>query len=54
MSQSFTLGKSGTPEKIAQQEQFREEKLEPLLELAKSGKQAIFLWMLLTLFTPLS
>ena len=49
----FVPGKSGTPEKIAQQEQFREEELEPLLELAKSGNQAIFLWMLLILFTPL-
>ena len=49
----FVPGKSGTPEKIAQQEQFREEELEPLLELAKSGKQAVFLWMLLILFTPL-
>ena len=49
----FVPGKSGTPEKIAQQEQFREEELEPLLELATSGKQAVFLWMLLILFTPL-
>ena len=49
----FVPGKSGTPEKIAQQERFREEELEPLLESAKSGKQAVFLSMLLILFTPL-
>jgi transposase len=47
----FVPGKSGTPEKIAEQETFREERLEPLLDAAKQGKQAVFLSMLLILFT---
>lgn len=47
----FVPGKSGTPEKIAEQEAFRVEKLEPLLESAKQGKQAVFLSMLLILST---
>ena len=49
----FVPGKSGNPDKIAEQETFREEILEPLLESAKAGKQAVFLSMLLILFTPL-
>jgi transposase len=47
----YVPGKSGTPEKIAEQESFREEILEPLLESAKQGKQAVFLSMLLILST---
>jgi transposase len=38
----FVPGKS-TPEKIQEQETFLEEVLEPLLESAKEGKQAVFL-----------
>lgn len=49
----FVPGKSGNPDKIAEQEAFREEQLEPLLESARAGKQAVFLSMLLILFTPL-
>ena len=49
----YVPGKSGTPEKIAEQETFREETLEPLLESAKQGKQAVFLSMLLILSTVL-
>lgn len=49
----YVPGKSGTPEKIAEQESFREERLEPLLESAKQGKQAVFLSMLLILSTAL-
>jgi hypothetical protein len=48
----FVPGKSGTPEKIEEQERFRQEELEPLLESAKLGQQAVFFWMLLILFTP--
>ena len=48
----FVPGKSGTPEKIAEQETFREEVLEPLLAAAKAGTQAVFLSMPPTLFTP--
>jgi hypothetical protein len=49
----FVPGKSGNPDKIAEQETFRVETLEPLLESAKAGEQAVFLWMLPILFTPL-
>lgn len=49
----FVPGKSGHPDKIAEQERFRAESLEPLLESAKAGKQAVFLWMLPILFTLL-
>jgi transposase len=49
----FVPGKSGTPEKITEQETFREEILEPLLESAKQGKQAVFLSMPLILSTAL-
>jgi len=48
----FVPGKSGTPEKVAQQETFREEVLEPLLAPAKAGTQAVSLSMPPTLFTP--
>jgi transposase len=50
----FVRGKSCDPEKIAAQETFRVEVLEPLLETAKAGKQAVFLWMLPILSTVLS
>lgn len=45
----FVPGKSGTPEKIAEQEQFQQEQLEPALALAKQGQQDLFLSMLLIL-----
>jgi transposase len=45
----FVPGKSGTPEKMAAQEQFQQEQLEPALALAKQGQQALFLSMLLIL-----
>jgi transposase len=48
----FVPGKSGTPEKIAEQEKFREDVLEPLLGEAKAGNQAVFLSMPPTLSTP--
>lgn len=50
----FVPGKSSTPDKMAEQETFREEVLAPLLEDAKAGKQAVFLSMLLTLCMGLS
>jgi transposase len=49
----FVPGKSGNPEKIAEQETFREDVLEPLLTSAKAGKQAVFLLMLPILSTLL-
>lgn len=49
----FVPGKSANPEKIAEQETFRQEKLESLLASAKAGKQAIFLSMPPILSTPL-
>jgi transposase len=50
----FVPGKSSTPDKLKEQEALREDKLEPLLEEVKAGKQAVFWSMLLILFTPLS
>ena len=41
----FVPGKSGTPEKIEEQETFREDVLEPLLIEAQNGNQAVFLSM---------
>jgi transposase len=49
----FVPGKSGNPDKIAEQETFRVETLEPLLASAQAGTQAVFLSMLPILFTPL-
>lgn len=49
----FIPGKSDSPDKIAQQETFREAVLEPLLAAAEAGKQAVFLWMLPILYTRL-
>ncbi len=49
----FVPGKSSDPDKIAAQETFRFEVLEPLLETAKAGKQAVFLSMLPILSTVL-
>jgi len=49
----FIPGKRDSPDKIAQQETFREAVLEPLLAAAEVGKQAVFLWMLPILFTRL-
>ena len=41
----FVPGKSGTAEKIEEQESFREDVLEPLLIEAQNGNQAVFLSM---------
>jgi transposase len=49
----FVPGKSGTPEKIAEQETFQQEILEPLLAAAKAGTQAVFLSMPPILSIPL-
>lgn len=49
----FVPGKSSDPDKIKAQETFRTETLEPLLEAAKSGNQAVFLSMPLILSTAL-
>lgn len=38
----FIPGKGADPEKIEEQEAFRKQKLEPLLEEAKAGKRAVF------------
>jgi transposase len=38
----FVPGKSADPDKIAEQEAFREQKLDPLLVEAKAGRQAVF------------
>ena len=47
----YIPGKTATPEKMAQQEQFQSAELEPRLTEAKAGERAVFLWMLPTLFT---
>lgn len=49
----FVPGNHGNSDKIAEQEKFQHEVLEPLLDSAKAGKQAVFLSMLLILSTPL-
>ena len=49
----FVPGKSGTTEKIEEQETFRGEILEPLLEEAQKGTQAVFLSMQPILSTAL-
>ena len=38
----FIPGKGSDPDKIQEQETFRKEKLEPLLEEAQAGKRAVF------------
>lgn len=38
----YLPGKAATPEKIEEQETFRQEELEPRLEEAKSGERAVF------------
>lgn len=45
----FVPGKSTEPDKLEEQEDFRQQQLEPLLEEAKAGKRAVFLSMPLTL-----
>ena len=49
----FIPGKGATPEKLEEQETFRQQTLEPLLAEAKAGERALFLSMLLTLFIGL-
>lgn len=50
----YVPGKAATPEKMAEQEQFRTEELEPRLAEAQAGKRAVFLSMLPILFTGLT
>ena len=38
----FIPGKGSDPEKIEEQEQFRQQQLEPLLKEAKAGRRAVF------------
>ena len=47
-------GKAANPDKIEEQEQFRINELEPRLAAAKAGECAVFLSMLLILFTELT
>lgn len=50
----YLPGKAANPEKIEEQESFRLNELEPRLDGAKAGERAVFLWMLLILFTGLT
>ena len=50
----YLPGKATNPDKIEEQEKFRINQLEPRLEAAKAGECAVFLSMLLTLFTGLT
>lgn len=47
----FVPGKGATPDKIIEQEQFKEQELKPRLAEAKMGKRHFFLWMQPTLYT---
>jgi transposase len=49
----YVPGKAATPEKMAEQDSFQAEALEPRLAEAQAGERALFLWMLPTLFTGL-
>lgn len=50
----YVPGKAATPEKMAEQDTFQTEELEPRLAEAQAGERALFLWMLPTLFTGLT
>jgi len=50
----YVPGKAATPEKMAEQDTFQTEALEPRLAEAKAGERALFLWMPPTLFTGLT
>jgi transposase len=45
----YVPGKAATAEKMAEQDSFQTEKLEPRLAEAQAGERALFLWMLPTL-----
>ena len=42
----YVPGKAATPEKMAEQDDFQAEELEPRLAEAQAGERAVFLWML--------
>ena len=44
-------GKAATSDLVKQQEEFKENKLEPVLEEAKKGERDVFFWMPPTLYT---
>lgn len=50
----YVPGKAATPEKMAEQDQFQIEELEPRSAQAQAGERAVFLWMLPILFTGLT
>ena len=50
----YVPGKAATPAKMAEQDQFQTEELEPRLAQAQAGERAVFLWMLPTLFIGLT
>jgi len=50
----YVPGKAATPEKMAEQDSFQTEELEPRLADAQAGGRAVFLWMLPILFTELN
>jgi transposase len=50
----YVPGKAATPEKMAEQDTFQAEELEPRLAEARAGERALFLWMLPTLCTGLT
>lgn len=50
----YVPGKAATPEKIAEQDVFQSDVLEPRLAAAKAGECAVFLWMLPILFIGLT
>jgi transposase len=50
----YVPGKAATPEKMAEQDTFQPEELEPRLAEAQAGERALFLWMRPTLSTALT
>ena len=50
----YVPGKAATAEKMAEQDTFQAEELEPRLAEAQAGERALFLWMLPTLSTGLT
>ena len=50
----YVPGKAATPEKMAEQDSFQAEELEPRLAEAQAGKRAVFFWMLPILSTGLT
>ena len=50
----YVPGKAATPEKMAEQDTFEKEALEPRLAEAQAGERVVFLWMLPILSTGLT